>query len=206
MDARQRQRIISAQRDALLRYGHHPNALYWGSREVQEQRFQVLSEMSGIEAGESLLDVGCGFGDLAAWLEQQGIPVDYTGIDLSPDLLEEGRRQDPDIRLIEADLFDFNPPPESYDWVWLSGTLNRDLEDDGQYVLAVITRMFDACRKGIAFNLLDARDEWTGKRWDLQCFRPSKIEVLVAGLSDCHDIRDDYLKGDFSVLVMKPSP
>ncbi|BAO43215.1 class I SAM-dependent methyltransferase [Thiolapillus brandeum] len=203
MDALQRQRILSAQRDAWRRHGYHPNALLWSSREVQEQRFRVLLEMSGIGAGESLLDVGCGFGDLASWLERQGVPVEYTGIDLSPELLEEGGRRFPDIRLCPGDLFDFNPMPESYDWVWLSGTLNRNLDDGGDYARSVIVRMFRVCRKGIAFNLLDARDSWTAGRWDLQSFQPSEIAALVEDWSDSHEIRDDYLKGDFSLVARK---
>ncbi len=203
MDAVQRQRILSAQRDAWRRHGYHPNALLWSSREVQERRFQVLFEMSGLQAGDSLLDVGCGFGDLAGWVERQGMPVNYTGIDLSPELLEEGRRRFPGIDLYEGDLFDFNPPPESYDWVWVSGTLNRNLDDGGDYARRVLARMFETCRKGMAFNLLDARNEWMAQRWDLQSFHPDEMETLTEGWSDCHAIRDDYLNGDFSLVVQK---
>ena len=159
--------------------------------------------MSGIRAGESLLDVGCGFGDLASWLERQGAAVEYTGIDLSPELVEEGGRRFPDIRLFLGELFDFNPMPESYDWVWLSGTLNRNLDDDGDYARSVIARMFQACRKGMAFNLLDGRDAWTAGRWDLQSFQPSEIAALVEAWSASHEIRDDYLKGDFSLVARK---
>jgi len=172
---------------------------------VQERRFQILLEMSNLDSGQSLLDVGCGFGDLAAWLAHQGRSVDYTGIDISPELLDEGRRQYPGLRLIETDLLDFDPPPGSYDWVWLSGTLNRNLEDNGRYARSVIARMFSVCRKGIAFNLLDARDEWNRSRWDLQGFHPEDIRLLVCGWSEDTESRDDYLKGDFSVVVKKSS-
>ncbi len=198
MEAEQRRRILCAHRDSLRRYGYSPWALYWSNREVQERRFQVLFE-AGIQPGQSLLDVGCGFGDLAAWLERQGCPVDYTGIDLSPDLLAEGRQRHPGLRLLEGDLFDLDPAPRAFDWVVLSGTLNRDLGDDGAYARRLIPRMWDACRLGIAFNLLDARHEPTASRWDLQSFHPEEILTLVRRFASRVELRDGYLDNDFTI-------
>ncbi len=198
MEAEQRRRILCAHRDSLRRYGYSPWALYWSNREVQERRFQVLFE-AGIQPGQSLLDVGCGFGDLAAWLERQGCPVDYTGIDLSPDLLAEGRRRHPGLRLLEGDLFDLDPAPRAFDWVVLSGTLNRDLGDDGAYARRLILRMWDACRLGIAFNLLDARHEPTASRWDMQSFHPEEILTLVRRFAPRVELRDGYLDNDFTI-------
>jgi len=202
IDREQRQRIVASQRDAWQRFGFHPNALFWSNREIQEIRFRILLE-AGMHSGESLLDVGCGFGDFSAWLTGQGIAVNYTGIDLSPELLEEGRQRYPHIELVEGDLFEFDPPPESYDWVTLSGTLNRDHDDGGEYARSIIRRMYETCRKGIAFNLLDARHEWTRGRWDLQSFHPDDIAGLAAKLSPDFLVRDGYLSNDFTVLVWK---
>ncbi len=198
MEAEQRRRILCAHRDSLRRYGYSPWALYWSNREVQERRFLLLFEV-GIQPGQSLLDVGCGFGDLAVWLERQGCPVDYTGIDLSPDLLAEGRRRHPGLRLVEGDLFDLDPAPRAFDWVVLSGTLNRNLGDDGAYARRLIPRMWDACRLGIAFNLLDARHEPTASRWDLQSFHPEEILTLVRRFAPRVELRDGYLDNDFTI-------
>jgi len=205
IDPQQRQRIIASQSDAWQRFGFHPNALFWTSREIQEIRFQILLE-AGMTAGDTLLDVGCGFGDFSAWLARQGVSVKYTGIDLSPELLEEGRRRYPDIALHEGDLFEFDPAPSSYDWITLSGTLNRDHGDGGDYARAVIRRMYQVTRKGIAFNLLDARHRWTQGRWDLQSFHPDDITELAASLSSTYLVRDGYLPNDFTVLIWKEGP
>ncbi len=205
INPQQRQRIIASQRDAWQRFGFHPNALFWTSREIQETRFQILLE-AGMATDDTLLDVGCGFGDFSAWLEGQGIAVKYTGIDLSAELLEEGRRRYPEIELHEGDLFEFNPSTASYDWVTLSGTLNRDHGDDGDYARTVVQRMYETCRKGIAFNLLDARHKWTQGRWDLQSFHPDEIAELASELSSNFKIRDGYLPNDFTVLIWKQSP
>ena len=206
IDQEQRQRIIASQRDAWQRFGFHPNALFWSNKEIQELRFQVLLQ-AGIQAGDTLLDVGCGFGDFAAWLEGQGRAVDYTGLDLSAELLAEGHKRYPDIKLHEGDLFEFDPPHNSYHWLTLSGTLNRDHGDGGEYARSVIDRMYRACSIGIAFNLLDSRHPWTEGRWDLQSFLPNDIATLAAKLSPHYQILDDYLANDFSVIIWKhPRP
>jgi len=204
IDPKQRQRIIASQRDAWLRFGFHPNALFWSNQEIQELRFKILLE-AGISSGQTLLDIGCGFGDFSAWLESQGVTVDYTGIDLSAELLAEGQRRYPKIKLQESELFEFNPSDNSYDWITLSGTLNRDHGDNGEYAISIIHRMYPACRIGIAFNLLDARHQWTHGRHDLQSFFPEEIEKLAAELSPYYRIRDGYLSNDFTVMIWKES-
>ncbi len=214
MNLKQRQAIINAQKDAFKRHGFHPNALFWSNTEVQELRFKILAGI-GINAGVSVLDVGCGFGDFAHFLTRDGKPVNYTGIDLSADLIKEGQTRYPNITLLVTDLFDYDPAPESVDYVTLSGALNRKLDylakDDStnsskSYALNVITKMYHTCRKGIAFNLLDARHEWTASRWDLQSFDPDEImdfiehEIKPTGK---HHIIDGYLENDFTVYLFK---
>ena len=215
MNSKQRQAIISAQRDAFKRHGYHPNALLWSNTEIQETRYRILAD-SGIKAGDSVLDVGCGFGDFANFLTENGKPVDYTGIDLSEELIKEGQKHYPEIKLIAGDIFDYNPADNSMDYVTLSGTLNRKLDyladnvtdknSSKAYALTVIEKMYKTCRKGIAFNLLDARHEWTAGRWDLLSFHPDEIlefinrELKPAGK---YQIIDGYLENDFTVYIWK---
>ncbi|MCK5640241.1 MAG: class I SAM-dependent methyltransferase [Gammaproteobacteria bacterium] len=202
MNKQQRQRIVDRHKDALLRHGHHPNALYWSSREIQEKRFQVLSEI-GIQSGDSVLDVGCGFGDLAAYLEGQNLELDYTGIDLSPDLIEVGREKYPQAKFSVGDLFDFDPAPQSYDYVLLSGALAEQISDNGAYARRVIERIYAICRKGVAFNLLDARNDWVASRPDLQSFHPDEIMKFCKELTEQRQTRDDYLDNDFTVYLRR---
>ncbi len=202
LDDKQRKRVIESQRYALIQHGYHPHSLLWSNTEVQELRFKVLAA-SGIQQGDSVLDVGCGFGDFADYLSRKGATVEYTGIDISEDLLIEGRKHFPDFKLIKGDLLDYNPAPRSYDYVILSGALNRKFDNAEQYTYHIIKRMFESCKIGIAFNLLDARHQWTASRWDLQSFYPDDIKNFVHQLSNQITIIDDYLDNDFSVYVKR---
>ena len=205
MDKLHRKRIIDSQRDAFTRNGYHPNSLYWSNTDIQTLRFDYLLKI-GIQTGDSVLDVGCGFGDLSGYLAKQDKIVNYTGIDLSPELLAEGRKHYPEATLIEGDLFDVNPKAASYDYVVLSGALNKDIEDEGKYAHRTIQKMFNTCRVGLAFNLLNAQHEWTKSRWDLQSFYPEEILEFSKKLSPTPSkisLYDDYLDNDFTILIWK---
>lgn len=205
MDAKQRKRIVDRHRDSLLRYGVGPAALYWSSREIQELRFSVLADI-GVKSGHSVLDVGCGFGDLWAYLQGQGCDVQYTGIDLSPDLIAAGRERYPGLNLREGDIFDLDPAAESYDLVLLSGALNENLNDGGVYARRVIKRMYQACRQGVALNLLNANHEWTAGRWNLQSFKPEEMRSFCRGFAPNCELRDGYLENDFTLYLQRPAP
>ncbi len=199
MKPEQRKRIIDRHQDSLTRHGYHPNALYWSSREIQETRFRVLAEI-GIAAGDSVLDVGCGFGDFRRWFEERHGSLDYTGIDLSPDLLAEAKNRHPDARFLCGELFDFSLPAQGFDWVVLSGALNEQLHDGGDYARRTVAAMFELCRRGVAFNLLDAR---CIRAHDLQSHMPDDMLVWCRGLCpDCR-MRDDYLDNDFTIYLCR---
>jgi len=200
MDDQQRKRIIDKHRDSLTRFGHHPNALYWSGQDIQQIRFKVLAEI-GIQAGDFVLDVGCGFGDFKGWSESNDCPLHYTGIDISPDLIKQAEHLHPTGRFHAGDLFDMTFAGESFDWVILSGALNEQLHDDSAYAFRVIKRMFSLCRKGVAFNLLDARHLVAH---DLHSQTPEHVLAFCRGMCPSCVLHDEYLNNDFSIYMLKP--
>lgn len=203
LKAQQRQRIIDRHRDALLRHGHSAAALYWSGEAVQQLRFQVLLECA-VHQGDSVLDVGCGFGDLYPLLRRMAKQVRYTGIDLSPDLLASARELQPQANFFCGDLFDFDPAPASYDLVILSGALNEALGDGGEYARTTIRRMYRTCRRATAFNLLDGGNSWIASRSDLQSFHPEEIKAYCQTFCPHVTVRQGYLDNDFTLQLLKP--
>jgi SAM-dependent methyltransferase len=217
LTAKQRLRIQIRHQRAIQEYGYQPQALFWSSRDIQRIRFaQLISIFADgpshqTDQAWSVLDVGCGFGDLKAYLTEQGLSVDYQGIDISPDMVESARYQYPGIAVQCADIFDLAPAPESYDFVLLSGALNEVVENavegteqhSGRYAKAVIRALYEACRHGVAFNLLDAREDWTRNRPDLQSFLPEHIVAYCQTFAHSVSWQDGYLDNDFTVYLLK---
>ncbi len=199
MTPEQRQRTIDKHRDSLKRYGYHPYALYWSGKDIQEVRFQVIADIS-MASGDSVLDVGCGFGDFHRWAKEQGIYLDYTGLDLSPDLLAEAQQHHPDASFFQGELFDAPYEEQSMDWVILSGALNEELHDDSSYAQRMIARMYRLCRRGVAFNMLDARFI---QAHDLHSQHPETMLAYAQSLCPNCVCHDDYLKNDFTIYMYR---
>ncbi|WP_319381457.1 class I SAM-dependent methyltransferase [Thiomicrorhabdus sp.] len=208
----QRLRIARRHEDSIQRYGYKPQALYWSSKEIQEIRFQMLFEGMPeiLRLGDefSVLDVGCGFGDLKDYLSQHGVSVDYSGIDLAPAMITAAQRLQPQGKFFCGDLFDADFADGRFDFVVLSGALNEVVESatDGQtgvYAKAVIEKMFALSRNGVAFNLLDRRNQWVAARPDLQSFLPQEIVEYCRSFCSHVEWRDDYLDNDFTVYLYK---
>ena len=91
--------------DLVRKYGHDPRACDYGRIESQKIKFRVLSEVLPL-GNSSLLDVGCGFADFATFLGERFPGVQYSGIDLCSAMVDEARRNHPDLDLRVANIFD----------------------------------------------------------------------------------------------------
>ncbi|MFT4032871.1 MAG: methyltransferase domain-containing protein [Siphonobacter sp.] len=79
------------------------------------------------QAGEKILDVGCGTGDLAAMIEQTGAKV--TGVDASADMIAQAKNKFPKIvfDVAAAEDLTYN---EQFDAVFSNATLHWVLEKE----------------------------------------------------------------------------
>lgn len=106
----------------------------WGSKETQEANFtQVASVMKNYKGIKTVLDVGCGLGDIRPFLPSD---IRYTGIDITPEIVH--RANDPDIH--EADITEYNPDTQ-YDAVIALGTFNMGVPYEK--VKEALTRMHE---------------------------------------------------------------
>lgn len=91
---------------------------YWRERgRTYEARFRQTPEFARQEAAlrsllgrlqfDSVLEVGCGFGRIAALIRSIRPDASYTGIDVSPDMLASARAKLPDATFLESSLADF---------------------------------------------------------------------------------------------------
>ena len=76
----------------------------WGSKKTQE----VKRRVSSLVVGKSVLDVGCGTGDLFRHLKG----VEYLGVDQSPDMLERARARNPKAKFIQRNLYQMEDLPK----------------------------------------------------------------------------------------------
>ncbi|MFA8434696.1 MAG: trans-aconitate 2-methyltransferase [Marinifilaceae bacterium] len=175
-------------------------ALGWKNDYSQQMRYEVLAGVGDLN-GCSVLDPGCGYGDLLAFLDERFRDVDYTGLELMPEFLEEAARrfaQRGDCHFYLGDFSRMELP--RVDYVLASGAFGYKTGDMTYYYRS-IDRFYRASTKGLAFNMLDV-----AKFPDHPLLRGHDKEAVltfcrtICGKVEC---REGYLEDDFTVFMYK---
>ena len=146
----------------------------------------------------SILDIGCGTGDLLAYLISNNIQCDYTGIDQIKEFItlagEKYKNQNNTSFLLgdfwTADL-------GKYDYVLASGALSYR-HADPNFIFKIIAHLFSLSKMAFAFNLLEKTDLKNG---GLVAYNKNEILGFCKKLSSNVILKDDYLEGDFRILI-----
>jgi cyclopropane fatty-acyl-phospholipid synthase-like methyltransferase len=93
------------------------------SRATTEDYYRVHGQeltalFPALADGARVLELGCGNGDLYAWLGFQRL--DYTGVDFSSSMLADFRTRHPDTTLLEADAITY-ADSSRYDLIFCNG-------------------------------------------------------------------------------------
>src|SRR5262249_7304962 len=126
----------------------------FGRRSSQEKRFGALVALGEFD-GARLLDVGCGFGDLLAWLRARGVKPRYTGLDLTASMIERCRKRFPEgeVSFLVGDALSWEPDGP-YDYVIASGIFGYHAKDTRARIQPTLERLFGIARAGLAVNFL----------------------------------------------------
>jgi GR25 family glycosyltransferase involved in LPS biosynthesis len=173
--------------------------LGWSSRDAQRTRFAVLLDVGPL-AGRSVLDVGCGVGDLCGYLDEQGMEVAYTGCDVVARNCADAAARHPGATFLATDLLETSGHKE-YDYVLASGIFTLAAEDWHEAVAATLRRMFELCRIGMAANFLTAGSPV--KIPGLAYVEPAAILEICRGFTGSFNLRHDYMDNDFTVYAYR---
>jgi trans-aconitate methyltransferase len=80
-------------------------SLYNDKHSFVYQYGEGLLELLAPKPGERILDLGCGSGQLTAKIKSLG--ADVVGMDYSPEMIDDARRNYPDIEFVQMDATDF---------------------------------------------------------------------------------------------------
>jgi RimJ/RimL family protein N-acetyltransferase/SAM-dependent methyltransferase len=188
-------------RQLLEEHGTSHLALDWGSRESQRLRFEVLATVGNL-SGRRILDVGCGLGDFAGWLDERGIDADYTGIDLTPELVTQAALLHPHRRFECGGILDASVlSGERFDYVLASGIFATYLSGSEDFLRRAVARMWQLAERGCAFNSLST---WAPTR-EAGEYHADPLAVLeyCRSLTPWLALRHDYHPRDFSIYLWR---
>ena len=191
-------KIISFYDRNLKEHGDEIESVAWGSRQSQEKRFQVLSEIADL-SGKTVLDVGCGLADFYSWLAPRFPDLRYTGIDVTPSMVDIARDKFPQLDFRVQDALELNPATPDYDYVFASGIFNLKVPGHKNFVRNAIKNMFAASRMGTAFNIMSTKADFFETREYYA--DPEELLAYCQTLTHRVVLRHDYMPHDFSVYL-----
>jgi SAM-dependent methyltransferase len=182
-------------RTALAEHGETAEGVQWNSAETQQIRFQVLRQFLPADLSQStIVDVGCGFGDLYCYFVQCGErPRRYIGIDVMEPMVEVAQTRTGCQILLCDVLTDPLPPADYY---VCSGAMNILTRKETH---RFIKNCFAACRVGFVFNLLKGRNT----SFTYNFYQTSEIVQIAQEINANYRIDDRYMIGDFTTILIK---
>lgn len=182
-------------------------SLGFGSKLSQEVRFESLIRVMG-DPPESLLDVGCGSGDLLEYACRQGRPPkQYLGVDVVPEMIAWAKERcfSPMVKLLDwrVGSLDVVGPQELFQWV--TGMAIFDIAVSREFLFQTVKKMFDHCTEAVAFTALwkDPSKKKTDGRVEV-LFEPFElVKDLRVNLTERVLLDFSYAPHTYSVYVWK---
>jgi SAM-dependent methyltransferase len=164
-------------------------------------RFAAILDALNPAAYESMLDYGCGTGDLSGarnyWLSQQpassfGWGNDYLGFDWSLGMVERAKREHPG-----AEFTTMLRDGDTWDLVVCCGTFNlRDAWSKAR-TWALVRMLWNRCGRAMAVSLYCGTDP--------ACLRydPSEVARLAGELAPGFSVERGYLPNDLLMVLRR---
>jgi SAM-dependent methyltransferase len=196
-----KKKIINRYLERVQRFGHGSAAI-GEPPDRQSFYYHFMLSVDGFNREDSILDVGCGYGDLQRFLEQSGWAGRYCGVDINSELLAEGKRRYPDADLRLHDIQESNVG-EMFDWCFSCHVLTSDTEQVYylDYLKEMLESMWAHCRKGVVFNLLSPLADFTNPIHNRPQF--SDVLAIITRLTNRFTLRHDYMPFEFTLQLYK---
>jgi SAM-dependent methyltransferase len=178
----------------------------WNGLEGQVLRFEKLATLIDPGRSFSLLDLGCGYGALYAFLAERFQDFDYLGVDVSAEMVEAARR-----RFAGAARATFAVgalPQAPADYAVASGIFNVKLDrpeaEWRAHVEATLDLLDQTGTRGFAFNCLTAYSDADRMRPDLYYPNPCELfDRCKRRYSRKVALLHDYDLYEFTLVVCK---
>lgn len=183
-------------------HGISSRAVHWADPQTQYLRFtEIVRNLDLNNPNVTLLDVGCGNGELFKFLNFLGYRGRYTGYDINGKLLAQARARFAGIEVAEVDILK-DAGQRRFDYVVASGIFNADVGQTVPWVQAFLERMFGLCTTSLVFNAISTHVSFR----DTNMFYLDPAEMLcfcLTRLSKRTSILHHNLPYNYTVHVSK---
>lgn len=192
--------------ERLRQHGPTARGVDWNSEESQQLRFRELARLWDGEPEASIVDYGCGYGALAAWLRARAHRGAYTGFDVSDAMTAAAA--DLAASLQNCRFTTNRPALRPADFAVASGVFNVKLGSSNerwhQHVLDGIADLAALGTRGFGFNALTVYSDPDRRRPDLYYSDPVELfDHCKRTYSRYVSLLHDYPLYEFTILVRR---
>jgi len=185
-------------------FGDDHRSLGFNQRTSQQKRFEALCELGDFN-GRRLLDVGCGLGHFLLFLRQRGVHPEYTGLDITPELIGHARARFQGESSLPCgfevgDTLTYEPH-KPFDFVVASGIFGLLSAQAEGRIAPTMHRLFSWATVGMAINFLSNRAPRQAK--GRLYVDPSRMLSLALELTPAVRLHHNYLPNDFTLYLFK---
>ena len=191
--------LINHYNQQITTYGPTIDALQWYSIFTQQERYKIICEQIN-EENISLLDVGCGCGDLYDYIKRNNFNFKYTGIDISANMIVSAQKAYPkgNFKCLNLKNSCVN---NSFDYIVGSGIFNLKLKNHFKLIIKEIKTMLNYSKKKVIINFLSHKVAKWSKSNIFVYTNPNDIISELEGYS-CKLV-DKYLPNDVTLIINK---
>jgi len=190
-------KVIERYNKRLKKFGVKPKTLGW-DKERHFLRYHILLSQWTFN-NNSLLDFGCGFGDMYNYIQENKLNIIYNGYDINNDLIKEGIKKYQKIKLKSVDFL--NSKDYYFDFIVSSGVHNFKIKDNWEFIEKTFEKFNRCAKKGFAINFISNKVQKEFKKEHLYYTSPSKILELAYQFSNKVILRNDYMPFEFTIFI-----
>lgn len=207
------QKVINYYHNLLEQYGANDERSLGWSKHKQDirfaQLFRFLLPEEKKEGTGSLLDIGCGFGDLYTFIKNnsQFSRIDYFGIDMMEEFIDIAVRNHPEIcDKFKCCEFLKMEGEQRYDYCVGSGIFGHKMYESEDAIYELVEKQLgkalEQSRIGVAFDFLSDKVDYRTSREDFHA-SPEKILEISYRLSRRVIIDNSVMPFEFCVTIFK---
>lgn len=194
--------------DKLKVHGATPKGVDWNSLESQELRFvQLMKLINFDESNFTLLDFGCGLGDLLRFIRLSNFSngYEYTGFDISKEMISRAAKINQNL---DAHWVSDEAKLNTYNFTVASGIFNVKQEVETEiwenYILETLNLMNDLSSEGFAFNMLTSYSDKDYMKDYLHYANPTfYFDYCKNNFSKNVALLHDYNLYEFTLIIKK---
>lgn len=195
--------LTSGYQKSFNKHGQSPKAMQWVSYRAAALRYREL--VKGLDfQNKSVLDAGCGMGDLLPYIYAGSDNFDYMGVDVMPNFIEVAQKRYLGHNFQVANPFVGDLGNSKYDIVLSSGVMNANAEGWILKRQGMIKALFELTNETLVFNMAGAVEppKFSGKS-RVAYANANDIVDYCKTLSPNVSLNNTYHRSDFTITIKR---